>query len=157
MTDGFAPPAAPPAPPPMWMPVAPAGTPNYWPLIAFWGRTIGFILLFIGTLVQVIWGSFPASCVTGATGCSAGNLTTYWQNDANAILVSGIFWSLGLFFLGSGAGIKLHLVLKRPPSQSQEELTAWIADRRLNGILVILSIVLLLVLLLSYHGVLSMQ
>jgi hypothetical protein len=141
----------------MWMPVAPAGHPNYLPLIAFWGRTIGFILLFIGTLVQVIWGSFPASCVTGATGCSAGNLTTYYQSVANAILISGLLWTLGLFFLGSGAGLKLHWVLKQPAGQSQQELTAWVADRRLNGALVILSIVLLMVILLFYHGNISIQ
>jgi hypothetical protein len=156
MTDGVSTPVAPPPPPPMWMPVAAAATPNYWPLIAFWGRVIGFILLFVGTLVQVIYGSFPASCVAGATGCSAGNVVTYLQGDANAILTSGILWTLGLFFLGSGAGIKLHWVLKRPPAQaSPEELTAWINDRRLNGIIVLLSVVLLLVLLLDYHGSLT--
>ena len=153
MTDGAATPVAPPPPPPMWMPVAAAATPNYWPLIAFWGRVIGFILLFVGTLVQVIWGSYPASCVNGATGCTAGNLTSYLQGDANAILTSGILWALGLFFLGSGAGIKLHWVLKRPPAQaSAEELSAWVADRRLNGILVLVTVVLLFAVLVYYHG-----
>ncbi|MCI4344246.1 MAG: hypothetical protein L3J87_01280 [Thermoplasmata archaeon] len=153
MTDGVAPSGAPPPPPPMWMPVAAAATPNYWPLISFWGRVIGFILLFVGTLIQVVVGSYPASCVTGATGCSAGNVVSYLQGDANGLLASGILWALGLFFLGSGAGIKLHWILKRPPSQaSAEELSAWVADRRLNGIIVLLTVVLLFALLVYYHG-----
>ncbi|MCI4350011.1 MAG: hypothetical protein L3K15_00620 [Thermoplasmata archaeon] len=151
MTDGVAPGPAP--PPPMWMPVAPAGTMNPWPMIAFWGRVIGFVLLFVGTLVQVIWGSFPANCVAGSTGCTAGNLNSYLQANANAVLASGIIWSLGLFFLGSGAGVKLHWVLKRPPAQaSPEDLAAWVADRRLNGLIVLFSIVLLLIIMLAGHG-----
>jgi hypothetical protein len=150
MPNGTSQSAVPPPPPPMWMPVAPSSRMNYWPMLAFWGRAIGFILLFVGTLVAVIWVSISSSCYTTTTTC--GNLGSgYLSGVANAVVVSKILWAIGLFFLGAAAGIKLHWASPRPQGSAAEDTAAWAADRRMNGLLLTVSIVLLAILLFSVN------
>ncbi|HZY69361.1 MAG TPA: hypothetical protein VFF67_00060 [Thermoplasmata archaeon] len=118
-------PSTPPPPPPVWMPVASSATPmNYWPLLAFWGRAIGFILLFLGALILAVFENSP-------------------PNLANAIVTSNIMWVLGLAMIGGGAGVNLHWNLQRPRGAGPEEAQALVWDRRLNGLLFIVSTILL--------------
>ena len=111
-------------------------------LVTFWGRALGFTLLFVGTLVYVAFYSEPGNCFTDPTSCSS-----FVSNAATAALAARVLWSIGLFFLGAGAALKLHWKLAAPTGGTPEQY-AWVtADRRFNGLLVVLSIVLLFVLL----------
>lgn len=112
-------------------------------MVTFWGRALGFVLLFVGTLVYVAVASPTGGCLTDPT-C----LSNFPSNAANAILAGKILWCLGLFFLGAAAGLKLHWKLGPSPGASPEQM-AWIrTDRWINVALVFLSVILLFVLLL---------
>lgn len=109
------------------------------PSLAFWARAIGFLLLFIGTVVAVAFATVPGSCFGTPPGCASGFL----GGAANALLAARILWSIGLFFLGSGAGIKMHWALSKTSTASSDEVRAMIHDRWMNALLVVLSVVLL--------------
>lgn len=115
------------------------------PSLAFWSRALGFLLLFIGTLVAVAFATAGGGCFTTNPDCGPGS--GFLTGAANALLAAKILWVIGLFFVGAGAGIKLHWGLGRSSNATPEELRALIHDRWLNGILVLTSIVLLWLLL----------
>lgn len=126
-----APPSTPPPPPPVWMPVAASATPmNYWPLLAFWGRAIGFLLLFLGALVS-----------------AAFEFSTSATDVQNSITAANILWIIGLTMIGGGAGVNLHWNLQRPKGSGAEDAQALVGDRRLNGLLFIVSMILLFLML----------
>ena len=142
----------PPQSPPVWMP-APVGHAmaprmDMMPMASLLGRIIGFALLFIGTLVAVVFASYGGGCYTAANSCNANTLAA----AANGILTARILWVIGLFFLGAAAGLKLHFGLRAPTSGRAEDYQFVIADRRFNGLLFLVSIVLLLVVLVNLSG-----
>ena len=117
------------------------------PLLALWGRVAGFVLLFVGTLVVVAFANVPGGCITTPSSC-----TGFPASADNAILVGQILWTIGLFFLGGGAGIKLHWGLQNPASGRPEDVRWVIADRWMNVALVLISIWLLFALLAPLRG-----
>jgi hypothetical protein len=121
----------------------PAPRPIPWRLLSLLGRGGGFLLLFIGTLVDVIAGSFPADCFTSHCSGSTSAGIQY------AILFSRILWTLGAFGLAAGAGIELHFILQHPDSDGAEENARFLARRRAAFVLLLVGIAILFVLLLS--------
>lgn len=139
----------PPPPPPTWttLPSQPrSGMVSLSvPMVAFWSRALGFVLLFIGTLIAVAFATAGGACFTTTADCGIGS--GFLTGAANALLAAKILWAIGLFFLGAGAGIKLHWGSGRASGASSDEVRAMINDRWLNGILVLVSIGLLFLLL----------
>jgi len=149
---GGPPGSAPAPPPPMWMPMpvqAPAASRGIpWPMLSFISRILGFVLLFVGTIVEVAGASIGGGCVTDPTSCG----TNYLAGILNYIIVGKILWVLGLFFLGAGAGIKIHWGLQMPASGKPEDVryVAW--DRLANYGILGLSILLMAVILLTVNA-----
>jgi hypothetical protein len=132
---------------PMPVQAVAAPRPIPWNMIAFLGRLIGFVLLFVGVLLMIIGATPLGGCYTSAGSC-VGN-TTWMSGVANYIVTAKILFALGLFFLGAGAGIKLHWGLPMPTTGRPEELAYVAADRRANHFIVALTVFLMLVLLLT--------
>jgi hypothetical protein len=135
----------------MWMPmpVPPKrATIDVWPVLGFWTRAIGFFLVFAGTLVVVLGASPGGGCFTNAGSCGTGFL----GQVANSIWAAKILWVLGLGALGAGAAIRLHWSLQWPENASPEHITWLLADRRMNGLLFLISIILMLILLATFFG-----
>jgi hypothetical protein len=112
-----------------------------WPLLGFWARAVGFLLLFLGTLIVVSFASPGGGCVTTPSSCSG-----FAAQALNAVLAGKILWVLGLGALGAGAAIRLHWGLRMPENPRPDEVNFVLADRRANGLLFILSMALLLLL-----------
>lgn len=120
---------------------------NPWPLLALWSRIIGFVLLFVGTVLEIAFASVPGSCFTSPSTCGS-----WLVGAANGIIAGKILWAIGLGALGAGAGIKLHWGLKMPTTGRTDDVTWALADRRLNGLLFLVSIILLAILLFSVNA-----
>jgi hypothetical protein len=112
-----------------------------WAFLAFFAQSIGLLLLFVGGLVAVTGGVFPPTCVT-ASNCNAGTGT----NVDYAIMVMRVLLVLGLFGLASGAG--LHLQFRPAPAAgaTPEETRVYLARRRGEFVLLVVTIVLLFIL-----------
>jgi hypothetical protein len=121
------------------------------PMASFMGRAVGFLLLFIGTLVAVAFSTPGGGCYDQSPDSGGGS--SYIMGAANAILVAKILWAIGLFLVGAGAGLKLHWSLSAPSSGRPEDTQFIVSDRRLNGILLLVCIVLLWLLLMIPAGV----
>lgn len=107
-------------------------------MIPFWGRALGFLFLFIGTIVFVAVGTPSGGCISSPASCSS-----LASNAQSAWLAGKLLWTLGAFFLGASAGLKLHWKLG-PSSGASPEQMAWIrTDRWINTSLVFLSVLLL--------------
>jgi hypothetical protein len=117
-----------------------------WPILGFWTRAVGFFLIFAGTLVVVLGASPGGGCYTNAASCGIG----FIGQIANAIWAGKILWVLGLGALGAGAAIRLHWGLQMPENATSEHVAWIVSDRRMNGILFLVCLVLLLVLLLTF-------
>ena len=110
-------------------------------MIAFLSRFIGFTLLFIGALVAVSFGYPGGGCFQNPTSpptCAAGS--TFVTGAATAILAGHVLFALGAFFLGAGAGLKLHFSLQAPASGDREAMRWVMADRWFNGLIIVVSI-----------------
>jgi len=146
-TATWMPPPAPLSAPPPSVPMSQRLSPEHlgpripWAFLAFLAQSIGLLLLFVGGLVAVAAGVFPPNCVT-ATNCSAGTFT----NVDYGIMVARLLLVLGLFGLATGAGLHLQFRPGLAVGASPEETRAYIARRRGEFILLVLSIVLLFVL-----------
>ena len=138
-------------PPPAWIPIAaqPGPRMDIWGTIANWGRMIGFVLLFVGTLVVVAWGTVNGGCF-GASPNNCGPTSSFAQGQHNAIWVADFLWTFGLAAIGAASGIKLHFSLKAPSSGRPEEFRWVMGERVLNFTLFLGSAVLLFWLYLSY-------
>jgi hypothetical protein len=110
-----------------------------WTSLEFIAKAGGFLLIFIGTLVAVILVSFPASCVP-ISGCSTGTI----QGLLNALIAARILWTIGVFGIGVGAGLKLLQINHAAESGSMPEdrMTWLLRQRRSNGVLFILALIL---------------
>ncbi len=117
--------------------------PVAWSTIAALAKGGGLVLLFVGTLVMVLFGSYPASCFTSACSTSTSAGLQY------SILFSRILWTVGAFAIAAGAGIQRQFVLNGPTPEGSEASARFLADRRTEFVLFLFGIVLLLVLLLS--------
>ena len=144
-------PTAPPPAPPMWVPM-PAAAPrrDMMPMLALWFRLIGFVVLFVGVLVAIVAVSTPGSFYTNpCTTVSCGQNMA--AGFANGVIAAKLLFAIGLFMVGAGAGLKLHWGLRAPATGHSDE-QAWIlADRRFNGLLFILTVILLAILLLTIN------
>jgi hypothetical protein len=120
-----------------------ASRPIPWKFLSLLGRGGGVLLFFLGTLVDVIAGSFPADCFTSHCSGSTSAGIQY------AILVSRLLWSIGAFGLSAGGGIELHFFLQNPESNGPEENARFLARRRAAFLFVFVGIGILLVLLLT--------
>ncbi len=130
------------APAPAWSPAAspmPA-RPMNWDFWSFLIRFFGFALIFLGALLVVLL-STPSS---GYIGASSSTLTSISQSYLNGVLAGRLLLALGAFFLGIGAGIKLHWVLKAP-APGESDRMAWVAlERFFNYALLALSLLILI-------------
>jgi len=120
-----------------------ASRPIPWKFLSLVGRGGGILLFFVGTLVDVIAGSYPADCFTSHCSGSTSAGIQY------AILFSRILWSLGAFGLAAGGGIELHFLLQNPESNGPEENARFLARRRGAFAFVLIGVGVLLVLLLT--------
>jgi hypothetical protein len=140
----------------MWMPmqVPPKrAMMDPWPLLGFWTRVVGFFLLFVGALVAVAGASPTGTSCSSASACSS-----FVSQAADSILAARILWILGLGALGAGAAIRLHWGLRMPDTAKPDQVTWILADRRMNGLVFLVSIILMLVILVDASfvaGVLS--
>jgi hypothetical protein len=133
---------------PQWMSPAPT-TPMHAmralaPSVSFLLRVLGFTLLFIAALIVVAFAIPGGACFPAAgsnSSCGAGS--SFETGAANAILAGHILFVLGVFLLGLGAGIKIHFSLQSSPSSQPEENRFLIADRWFNGLVFLLSVVVL--------------
>src|SRR5271170_6842325 len=150
-------PPPPPPPPPSNTPIPPpgagwAGGPprssmldmgSLQTLFVTWGRILGFLLLFLGTLVAVVAGSVAPDCYP------TGGCTGYGGDWAWAALIGAVLWVIALFFLGGSSGLQLMRGLKAPSGGTPEEYRWVLTERWFNFLMVALSIVLLWFLLSS--------
>ncbi len=132
------------------MPVqsSPAARPIPWSMLAFWGRVVGFLLLFVGTLLVVAGATIWGGCITDPTSCG----TSWLSGVLNYIGTGKILWVIGLFALGGGAGLKLHWALQNPAPNRAEDIQYIIAERRANYLVLSICIVLLAVLLFTVNS-----
>jgi uncharacterized membrane protein SpoIIM required for sporulation len=120
-----------------------APRPMNWDAMTFIFRMIGFLLLVVGTIVIVAFVEPSGSCFNFTTTPTCTINSSYAQGAANAIITGKILFALGAFFLGAGAGMKLHWALRYPVSGNPEE-TKWARRERMwNYLMIALSILLL--------------
>ncbi len=119
-----------------------------WSMLAFWSRVVGFLLIFVGTLLAVAGGTVWGGCVTDPASCG----TSWASGVLNTIGTAKILWVLGLFALGAGAGVKLHFSLQNPAPGRAEDLQYVAAERRANYFVLAICIVLLAVILLTLNA-----
>lgn len=125
----------------MWMPLppqaaAPGGHPVNYGMISWIAKFLGFILLFIGTLIVILGVEPSGNCFT-STACA----NTGWVGGAANYLVAGkLLWAIGLFFLGCGAGLKLHFKLGWTQGMNAEEVRFVTWDRAANYAIIIVAI-----------------
>ncbi|HZY91147.1 MAG TPA: hypothetical protein VFG07_00015 [Thermoplasmata archaeon] len=133
------------------MPVqsSPASRPIPWSMLIFLSRILGFVLLFIGTILVVAGASIWGGCIvqTGASPCGA----AWLSGVLNYIVVGKILWAIGLLGLGGGAGMKLHWSLQMPSTRSADELSFIARERWANYAVLLLSVLLMAVLLLTVN------
>jgi hypothetical protein len=150
--SGTPPPPPPPSPLSAIPPPVPGWTPPPSPprtvsldrlesLAVAWGRILGFLILFVGTLIAVAAGSVEASCFSSG-GCSG-----FDGNWAWAAVLGRVLWTVGLFFLGGSSGLQLMYGLKAPTGGTPEEYRWVRGERWFNFIVLVLSLLLLFVLL----------
>ncbi|MGI0156454.1 MAG: hypothetical protein ACREDE_10045 [Thermoplasmata archaeon] len=104
-------------------------------------RLVGFLLVFVAALVFVIGTSPPAGCyVTSPSTTCALN----WANGyATSVLVGKLLGVLGAAAIIGGSALRLQYGLKPNSDTKPEEYRYLIHERRFNGLLVILLILVL--------------
>ena len=115
-----------------------------WKFLAFFSQGLGLLLLFIGTLVMIIFGGTPINCI-GAASCSQSTL----QGIAYGVVIARSLWAIGL--LGLAAGTGMHLQFTAPPAEptTPERVRIYLARRRGEFGILVLSIILLFALLVT--------
>ena len=123
------------------------GRRDMWGMAATWLRGVGFLLLFVGTIVAVWFGTVNGGCLSG-TNC--GPTSPFAQGQHNGIWAANFLWTFGLAMIGAGAGVKLHWGLKEPTSGRPEDYR-WVSlERVMNYVLFFVVAILLFFLLSTY-------
>lgn len=128
------------------MPVAAAARPIPWAMLGTLAKLIGFVLFFVGIIVVIAFVSVPANCLSSQTACSP---TGFGEQALNSIIAGKILALLGLAGMGAGAGIKLHWGARPQPGEDSQ---VWIADHRFNGLLFLVTLLLMFVLLITVNS-----
>lgn len=113
----------------------------------------GLAFVVVGLLVVVAGANVPGSCTT--SNCSSVQGGTNWVGGALwAIMIGEIFLVLGFAGVATGAMMKIRADTY-PASGRREELDFVLADRRWNGQLIVVSLLLLfatlVIVILSFH------
>jgi hypothetical protein len=118
-----------------------------WRFYALVAQGVGLVLIFLGTAIMVLFGYVPVNCV-GATTCSGGT----YQGILYGIDIARFLWTLGLFGIALGAGIQLQF--RTPPTfpSTAEETRVYLAHRRGEFIMLVVSLVLLFLITLLSTG-----
>jgi hypothetical protein len=118
--------------------------------LAFWAQAIGFLLVFIGTVLAIFWASPSASCyASGGTCSTASDISNTVQSIDWAIMLSKFLWALGLFGIAAGCGLHLRFTTVTPTDSSPEATRIFLARRRGEFVMFVIAL-LLLFLLLTY-------
>lgn len=112
-----------------------------WQFLAFIAQSIGLLLLFVGGLIAVTAGVIPPNCFNSA--CSAGGTDA---NIAYGVMAARLLLVLGLFGLAAGAGLHLQFRPALVAGSSPEDTRVYLARRRGEFLLLVLSILLVFVL-----------
>jgi hypothetical protein len=104
-------------------------------------RLIGFVLIFVAALVIVIGTTVPADCFSTSppTNCTL----NYANGAATAALIGRILLVLGFSAIILGSALRMQYGLKPTPETKPEEYTYLAWERRFNGMVIIVSLVLL--------------
>jgi hypothetical protein len=135
------------APPPTKVPLAQRMTPESlgakvpWQFLAFIAQSIGLLLIFVGGLVAVTAGVYPPSCYNTTPACSGGT----YENIAYGLMSARFLLILGLFGLAAGAGLHLQFRPALESGSTPEATRAYLARRRGEFLLLVLTIVLVFV------------
>jgi len=118
-----------------------------WAFLALLSQGIGLLLIFLGTIIQIAFGYVPISCVD-ASSCSQST----FQGIVYGIDAARLLWVVGLFGLAVGAG--LHLQFRPAPSSplTPEDARVYLARRRGELVMLVLSLLLLFLILLLSTG-----
>jgi hypothetical protein len=120
-----------------------------WRFLALVLQGVGLLLVFLGTAIMIAFGYVPISCVGGAAAsCTQSNL----QSIVYGIDTAHLLWTVGLFGIAAGCGLQLQF--RGPPNfpSTPEETRVYIAHRRGEFAMLVISVVLLFVLMLSSTG-----
>jgi hypothetical protein len=116
-----------------------------WAFLSLLAQGVGLLLVVVGTLVVVILGSYPISCFgSTATSCIGTAQNAYW-----GLMIARILWTLGLFGLAAGAGIRLQFLHPDPMPDTPEATRIYLARRRGEFVILVVSVLLLFLVLLS--------
>ncbi|MGI0130557.1 MAG: hypothetical protein ACREDE_08255 [Thermoplasmata archaeon] len=77
-----------------------------WAMMGFGAKTLGLLLVFVGTLVGVVGLNPTTSPNTNIID--------------GAVLATRVLWTIGLAAIAAGAGIKLQFVIGTPAGDLQE-------------------------------------
>jgi hypothetical protein len=113
-----------------------------WSFLAFLAQAVGLVLVFVGTLVVVVAGAFPADCLGGCT-------VTTGQGVLYGLETARILWTLGLFGIAGGAGIRLQFQVPNPLPTTPEATRIYLARRRGEFAILVIALLLLFVILLT--------
>jgi hypothetical protein len=108
-----------------------------WQFLAFIAQSVGLLLIFVGGLWAITAGVIPPSCYNSTT-CNAGTS----ENIAYGIMTARFLLVLGLFGLAAGAGLHLQFRPALASGATPEETRAYLARRRGEFILLVLSVLL---------------
>jgi hypothetical protein len=114
-----------------------------WESLAFLSQAVGLLLLFVGGIVAVTLGVFPANCLTST--CHGGD----FANVDYGVMVARLLLVLGLFGLATGAGLHLQFRAAPEAGASPEQTRIYLSRRRGEFLLLALTIILLVYLIVS--------
>lgn len=117
-------------------------------LLVLGGRLVGFVLIFLGTLIEVLASSVPGGCFTQAGSCT----TNFYAQVVNGIIVGKALWVFGLFCIGGASGIRLAWPGGSTSPPKGDEVPWAIHRRRINATMVILSILLMFWILMTVNA-----
>jgi hypothetical protein len=113
-----------------------------------WVKLIGLALVVIGALVAVIAASPPGNCVQTGANCSPSG-TDFPAQALWGMLAGRLLLVLGFGALALGGFLKMRWGDGMPASGRAEEVNYVLADRRWNGLLIGISLIVLFLLVVT--------
>jgi hypothetical protein len=133
----------------MWMPMpVQQSSTNMRHLLVLGGRIVGFVLIFLGTIIEVLASSVPGGCFTQAGSCTS----NFLAQVANGIIVGKALWVVGLFCLGGASGMRLAMPGGNASTPKGDEVPWAMHRRRLNALVLLVSILLMFVILITVNA-----